>query len=98
MSQRPPRWLSLVGIGEDGFDALAPAARALVAGAALIVGGKRHLAMLPASIAAERLAWPSPLTDALPAILARRPDPVCVLASGDPFHFGVGTQDRKSVV
>ncbi|MBM3623833.1 MAG: precorrin-6y C5,15-methyltransferase (decarboxylating) subunit CbiE, partial [Alphaproteobacteria bacterium] len=81
-------WLSLIGLGEDGADALSPAARALVAQASLIVGGARHLAMIDAP--AERLQWPSPLTDALPRILAQRGRPTVVLASGDPFFYGVG--------
>ena len=81
-------WLSLVGLGEDGADALTPAARALVAQASLIVGGARHLAMIDAP--AERLQWPSPLSDALPCILAQRGKPTVVLASGDPFFYGVG--------
>ncbi|WP_018407565.1 bifunctional cobalt-precorrin-7 (C(5))-methyltransferase/cobalt-precorrin-6B (C(15))-methyltransferase [Methylocystis rosea] len=81
-------WLSLIGLGEDGADALAPAARALVAQASLIVGGARHLAMIDAP--AERLQWPSPLSDALPRILAQRGKPTVVLASGDPFFYGVG--------
>jgi len=81
-------WLSLIGLGEDGADALTPAARALVAEASLIVGGARHLAMIDAP--AERLQWPSPLTDALPRILAQRGKPTVVLASGDPFFYGVG--------
>ena len=38
-------WLSLIGIGEDGAEALSPAARRLIAGAELVVGGKRHLAL-----------------------------------------------------
>ena len=37
------------------------------------------------------MAWPSPLQEAFPKILARRGQPVCVLASGDPFFFGVGS-------
>jgi precorrin-6Y C5,15-methyltransferase (decarboxylating) len=81
-------WLSLIGLGEDGADALTPAARALVAQASLIVGGARHLAMIDAP--AERLQWPSPLSDALPQILAQRGKPIVVLASGDPFFYGVG--------
>ncbi len=81
-------WLSLIGLGEDGADALTPAARALVAQASLIVGGARHLAMIDAP--AERLQWPSPLSDALPRILAQRGKPTVVLASGDPFFYGVG--------
>ena len=32
-------WLSIVGLGEDGLEGLAPAARALVDGAEVLVGG-----------------------------------------------------------
>jgi precorrin-6Y C5,15-methyltransferase (decarboxylating) len=84
------KWLSLIGIGEDGIKALSPAARTLLAQAHLVVGGARHLA-LAAPLSAETMIWPSPLADAVPKILARRGLPVCVLASGDPFFYGVGT-------
>ncbi len=83
-------WLSLIGIGEDGLDGLSSAARDRLAQARLIVGGARHLAML-GTTTAETLAWGSPLTDTIPAILAHRGRPVAVLASGDPFQYGVGT-------
>jgi precorrin-6Y C5,15-methyltransferase (decarboxylating) len=88
-------WLSLIGVGEDGAEALTPAARALVAQASLIVGGARHLAMIDAP--AERLPWPSPLSDALPRILAQRGKPTVVLASGDPFFYGVGDLMARNV-
>ncbi len=84
------RWLAIVGLGEDGIDGLPPAARALVAQAGLVVGGKRHLALVE-PLRAETFAWPSPIEDALDTIEAWRGRPVCVLASGDPFFFGVGT-------
>src|ERR1700730_7070306 len=83
------RWLGLVGIGEDGIDGLVPAARQLIAQAEFVVGGKRHLA-LAGSLSAETMTWPSPIENALDAIEARRGRSVCVLASGDPFFFGVG--------
>ena len=88
----PSQWLSIVGIGEDGADGLSPAARRLVEGAELVVGGARHLALAGDLARGERLPWPSPLTDAFGAILAKRGRPVCVLATGDPFHFGIGPQ------
>jgi precorrin-6Y C5,15-methyltransferase (decarboxylating) len=81
-------WLTLIGLGEDG--ALSPAASGRLRQAALVVGGQRHLGLI-GETNAERLAWPSPLHEAFPAILARRGEPVCVLASGDPFFFGVGS-------
>ncbi len=83
-------WLYLIGIGEDGLAGLSPAARSRLAQARFVVGGARHLA-LAGPLEAESMAWPSPLTDALPAILARRGTPVAVLASGDPFFYGVGS-------
>ena len=83
------RWLSLVGIGEDGLEGLVPAARQLIAQADFVVGGKRHLA-LAGSLKAETMTWPSPIENALDAIEARRGRSICVLASGDPFFFGVG--------
>ncbi|QDM28378.1 precorrin-6y C5,15-methyltransferase (decarboxylating) subunit CbiE [Tardiphaga sp. vice304] len=87
-STRP--WLSIVGLGEDGLEGLSPAARNLLAQACLVVGGKRHLA-LAGEFPGERLAWPSPPDAAFPGILARRGQPVCVLASGDPFFYGIGS-------
>jgi precorrin-6B C5,15-methyltransferase / cobalt-precorrin-6B C5,C15-methyltransferase len=83
------KWLSLIGIGEDGAEALSPAARTLLAQAQLVVGGARHLA-LAGPLAAKTMTWPSPMAAAIPEILARRGSPVCVLASGDPFFYGVG--------
>ena len=83
------RWLAVVGIGEDGLEGLTPAAQRLIAQAAFIVGGKRHLA-LAGPLKAETMIWPSPIENALDAIEAHRGRPVCVLASGDPFFFGVG--------
>ena len=84
------RWLSIVGIGEDGVDGLSPVAQKLVAGAELVVGGKRHLALAGSLVRGRGLAWPSPITDAVPEIEKLRGRPVAILASGDPFHYGVG--------
>ena len=81
-------WLSLIGIGEDGV--VSPAAAARLKQAALVVGGARHL-RLAGETAGARLVWPTPLRDAFPRILARRGEPVALLASGDPFFYGVGS-------
>lgn len=84
------RWLSIIGIGEDGLAGLSPAACRIIAQARFIVGGSRHLALLGPT-AAETLPWPSPLAGGVAAIQARRGEAVCVLASGDPFLYGVGS-------
>jgi precorrin-6Y C5,15-methyltransferase (decarboxylating) len=83
------RWLAIVGIGEDGLDGLVPAAQKLIAQAEFVVGGKRHLA-LAGSLKAETMTWPSPIEKALDTIEERRGRSVCVLATGNPFFFGVG--------
>ena len=85
----PARWLSIVGLGESGREGLSPAANKLIDGAALLVGGARHLALIGAA-AGETLEWKRPFRDTVARILERRGEPVCVLASGDPFWFGAG--------
>ncbi len=84
-------WLAILGIGEDGVEGLHEAARGLICGAALVVGGARHLSLAGSLVRGEALAWPSPLSDAFPTILARRGQPVVVLASGDPYCYGIGS-------
>ncbi|GLS18338.1 precorrin-6Y methyltransferase [Labrys miyagiensis] len=90
------RWLSIVGIGEDGLAGLSPIAAAVVAQAELLVGGARHLAMVSAG-SAERLAWPPLLSGAIAEIEAARGRRVVVLASGDPFLWGVGVTLARSI-
>jgi len=86
VSSQPRRWLSIIGIGEDGVDGLSPIAQRLVADAELVVGGRRHLALAKSLIRGRQQVWPSPIGDALPEIEKYRGRPVAVLASGDPFH------------
>ena len=54
------RWLSIVGIGEDGVEGLSAIARQLIHSAELVVGGARHLELAgePDSGPASRLAEP----------------------------------------
>jgi precorrin-6B C5,15-methyltransferase / cobalt-precorrin-6B C5,C15-methyltransferase len=85
----PTRWLTIIGIGEDGLDGLSPAAANLLKQARFVIGGARHLAMIKSSTA-EKMEWPSPFERGVEAIKARRGAPTCVLASGDPFLYGVG--------
>ena len=82
-------WLAIVGIGEDGLAGLNAAARTLVDTAEILVGGERHLAMVPSG-GGERLTWQRPFSDTIGAIAARRGRRVVVLASGDPSWYGVG--------
>lgn len=83
------RWLSVVGIGEDGLEGLSPIARRTIETAQILVGGARHLALVPQGTA-ERLTWTAPFADNLDRLAALQDSRVCVLASGDPMWFGVG--------
>jgi precorrin-6Y C5,15-methyltransferase (decarboxylating) len=85
------RWLSIVGIGEDGVEGLSATARALVSSADLVFGGERHLKLAASLIKGRASAWPSPFARGIEEVLAARGSQVCVLASGDPFNFGVGS-------
>jgi precorrin-6Y C5,15-methyltransferase (decarboxylating) len=88
-------WLTVVGIGEDGFKGLGRNARHALLRASQVFGGARQLALLPPCINAQRRAWPSPFS--LEPVLAQRGNEVCVLASGDPMLFGVGASLSRVV-
>src|SRR3546814_270985 len=95
LERRAP-WLSIVGIGEDGLAGLTAPARALVDDAEVLIGGERHLAMLPDDDR-ERHAWPNPLSALLDDIESRRGTRVCVLATGDPLWYGIGVSLLKRI-
>src|ERR1700677_4586853 len=88
-------WLTVVGIGEDGWPGLGRNARQALLAADTIFGGARHLALLPPRVGGSRLAWPTPF--AIAPVLERRGERICVLASGDPMMFGVGTSFAREL-
>lgn len=82
----------VVGIGADGWEGLAPTSRAEVERAEVLMGSRRQLDLVPGSVPAERVPWPSPLTEALPGLVEQHAGrAVVVLASGDPMLSGIGT-------
>lgn len=86
-----PEPVTVVGIGADGWDGLSPAAQSAVVAADVLMGSTRQLALVPGD-GFERVAWPSPLSEALPRLLSQyQGRQVCVLASGDPTFHGIGT-------
>jgi precorrin-6B C5,15-methyltransferase / cobalt-precorrin-6B C5,C15-methyltransferase len=84
--------IAVVGIGADGWSGLDPARREAIEAADVILGGDRHLGLIPVGITAERVPWPNPLRDGLPELLAaHRGRRVVALASGDPLVAGIAT-------
>jgi len=91
IGQGQTRWLSIVGIGEEGIDGLGELARGLIESAEIVFGGSRHLALAASLIRGTARVWASPFDAAAAEVLAHRGRSVCVLASGDPFQHGVGS-------
>lgn len=69
----------------------------MIASAPAVFGGARHHALAASLITGERLSWQSPFERSVDAILERRGTPVVVLASGDPFLYGVGATLSRRV-
>jgi len=87
-------WIAVIGLGEDGIAGLKPEARAALEAADVLIGGERHLALVPAHTQ-ERITWRTPLAETMQDIALRRGKRVVVLASGDPMMFGAGTTLAK---
>jgi precorrin-6B C5,15-methyltransferase / cobalt-precorrin-6B C5,C15-methyltransferase len=92
-----PRWLSIVGIGEDGVAGLSASARGLIGTAKIVFGGKRHLGLAASLIRGATRPWPSPFYGAADEVSRYRGRQVCVLASGDPFVYGVGATLARTI-
>ncbi|HEV8424169.1 MAG TPA: precorrin-6y C5,15-methyltransferase (decarboxylating) subunit CbiE [Actinomycetes bacterium] len=86
MSERAA--VTIVGIGDDGWDGLTEMARAALRQAPVIVGSTRQLALLP-DLGVRQLPLPSPLLAQLDDLVATNPG-LCLLASGDPMLHGLG--------
>lgn len=85
------RWLTIVGIGENGLDGLTDLTKSLIASAEVVFGGARHLDLVKTLSFAEKRRWQSPIETSIEEVARLRGrKKVCVLASGDPFHFGIG--------
>jgi precorrin-6Y C5,15-methyltransferase (decarboxylating) len=91
------RAVTLVGIGDDGCAGLTSRAMNAIASAQVLVGGERHLAFFP-DFRGERIVLASGLGAVLDRVsaLAEEHD-VCILASGDPLFFGVGSLVLKKI-
>ncbi|KUM27982.1 precorrin-6Y methyltransferase [Mesorhizobium loti] len=92
-----PKWLTVVGIGEDGVAGLGDEAKRRIAEAEVVFGGKRHLALVASLVKGEARPWPTPFDAEMRDMLALKGKNICVLASGDPFFHGVGVTLARKV-
>ncbi len=92
------KWLYVIGIGEDGWDDLSVDSRELLYKSEIVIGGERHLKMIPGDCEGERIIWASPIREAVTKILDWRPSEpgsgkkVAVMASGDPLCYGIAAK------
>ncbi|MEM8877839.1 MAG: precorrin-6y C5,15-methyltransferase (decarboxylating) subunit CbiE [Pseudomonadota bacterium] len=93
----PAPWLTILGVGVDGVEGLEPRACEALSAAQMVFGGERHLAMVQTLIRGETRVWSSPIAESIAELLSKRGTPVAVLASGDPFYFGIGASIRPHV-
>ncbi|MCA3556328.1 precorrin-6y C5,15-methyltransferase (decarboxylating) subunit CbiE [Aestuariivirga sp.] len=82
------RWLTVAGMGEDGWDGLSPRAQLAIRNAEVLIGSARLLGFTPES-AAERHEWPQPFSAVVGRIKPLRGRKTVVLATGDPLNYGV---------
>lgn len=83
-------WITIVGLDEDGLNGLSPASRSALDGAEIVMGAKRHLALVGA-VQGRTVEWPVPFADGLDLLRGFAGQQIVVLASGDPFWFGAGS-------
>ncbi len=97
MTEEIKPWLTLIGLSPAGFPDLSQAAKAALKDAARILGSQRQLGLIPIEIVSEakREAWPSPMAPRLEELISQKPAGTIVLASGDPFFWGIGTHFAK---
>lgn len=82
------KWLTIAGMGEDGWEGLSAQARRAIETAEAIVGSSRLLAFLPQTDA-DIHEWPQPFSAVVDRIRPLRGRRTVVLATGDPLNYGV---------
>ena len=82
------KWLTITGMGEDGWEGLSARARHAIETAEVVVGSERLISFLP-GISAERHLWPQPFSEVIDRIRPLAGRRTVILATGDPLNYGV---------
>ena len=82
------KWLTIIGMGEDGWEGLSNRARLAIKSTDVIVGSTRLLKLLP-NLKAEIHEWPQPFSAVVERIKPLAGRNTVILATGDPMNYGV---------
>lgn len=82
------KWLTVVGMGEDGWEGLSNRARLAIKSTDVIVGANRLISLLPKT-KAEIHKWPQPFSAVVEQIKPLAGRNTVILATGDPMNYGV---------
>ncbi len=94
MPKNSEKWLRVIGIGEDGWKDLGADAKLLLYESKVVLGGERHLKMLPDDWKVKRISWTSPMRESVEKILSFRP---CRSKNIKSTNTGNKEKDRVSV-
>lgn len=90
------KWLTIVGMGEDGWEGLSAAARQSILNARHVVGSQRLLSLVP-EFSGAKVEWPQPFSAVFQRIEPFRGEPTVVLATGDPMNYGVARKLMETI-
>lgn len=91
------RPVTVIGIGDDGCCSLSSAAVQAIASAQYLVGGERQLAFFP-EFSGTKIVIKSAIAQLLTRVRELSAENnVCVLASGDPLFYGIGSSLIREV-
>lgn len=92
-----PHWLTIIGIGEEGYDLLTNEAKQKIDTARLLLGSERQLKLIPEpdNPSTTREHWPSPMMPRIEQLLREKPESTVIIASGDPLCWGIGRHLTK---
>ena len=92
-------WLTILGIGDDGLASLTAAARLHFDQAQHIILPERVRARInDEDVAGKKVTlWVSNIHETLRNLHDQRGEPVTILATGDPFHFGIAATLARTI-
>jgi precorrin-6B C5,15-methyltransferase / cobalt-precorrin-6B C5,C15-methyltransferase len=81
--------IAVIGLGDDGLEALSPAMRSRILDAEVILGPDQALRMVPTDGQAERIPMSSDLEELSRQIAAAQDKKIVILVFGDPMFYGL---------